>query len=85
MQVIPDVTATISDHSPQFIIYANTFPDPPSKKCNVFERDWSLFDQQNLDFSDIDWASLSNMDEKSLNFIKNNFLNAMNSLPNKHT
>ena len=55
IQVISgNVTATTSDHSPQFMIYANTFPDPPFKKCNAFERDWSMFDQQNLDFSDID-------------------------------
>ena len=34
-----NITATISDHLPQFLISPNTFVDPPSSKPNVFERD----------------------------------------------
>ena len=42
------ITATIPDHLPQFLIFPNTFADPPSSKSNVFERDWSNFDQETL-------------------------------------
>ena len=39
-----NITATISDHLPQFLIPPNTFANPPSNKSNVSERDWSNFD-----------------------------------------
>ena len=35
-----NITATISDHLPQFLISPNTFTDPPSNKSNDSERDW---------------------------------------------
>ena len=35
-----NITVTISDHPPQFLISPKTFADPPSNKSNVFERDW---------------------------------------------
>ena len=52
---------------------------------NVFERDWSKFDQENfnLDYVDIDWSNLLNLNEKNVDLSTNNFLNAMNSLLNK--
>ena len=43
-----NITATISNHLPQFLTCPNTFADPPSDKSNVFQRDWSNFDQNNL-------------------------------------
>ena len=43
-----NITATISDHLPQFLISPNTFADPPSNKSNVFERNWSNSDQENF-------------------------------------
>ena len=51
-----NITATISDYLPQFLISPNTLADPPSNKSNVFERNWSNFDQENflLDYFDID-------------------------------
>ena len=33
-----NITATISDHLPQFLISPNTFADPPSNKSNVFKK-----------------------------------------------
>ena len=61
-----NITATISDHLPQFLVSPNTFVNPPSNKSNVFERDWSKFDQENflLDYFDIDWSNLLNLNEK---------------------
>ena len=68
------------------MVSPNTFANPPSNKSNVFERDWSKFDQENfiLDYFDIDWSNLLNLNEKNVDLSTNNFLNAMNSLLNKY-
>ena len=34
-----NLTATISDHLPQFLIVPNIFSNPPSNKSNIYERD----------------------------------------------
>ena len=59
-----NIRSTISDNLAQF----NTFADLPSKKSNVFERDWSKFDQENflLDYLDTDWPNILNLNEKKL-------------------
>ena len=36
-----NLTLTIFDHFPQFMIVPNVFCNPPSNKANIFERDWS--------------------------------------------
>ena len=81
-----NITATISDHLPQFLISPNTFADPPSNKSNVFERDWSNFDQENfvLDYFDIDWSNILKLDEKNVNLVTENFLDTINSVLNKY-
>ena len=81
-----NITATISDHLHQFLVSPNNFANPPSNKSNVFERDWSKFDQENfiLDYFDIDWSNLLNLNEKNVDLTTNNFLNVMNSLLNRY-
>ena len=81
-----NITAIISDHLPQFLVSPNTFANLPSNKCNVFERDWSKFDQKNfiLDYFDTNWSNLLNLNEKNVDLSTNNFINAMNSLLNKY-
>ena len=81
-----NITATISDHLPQFLISPNTFADPSSSKSNVFKRDWSNFDQKNfvLDYFDIDWSSVLKLDEKNVNSATNNFLDTINFVLNKY-
>ena len=49
-----NLTATISDHLPQIIIVPNVFANSPSKISNIYERDWSNFDQVNVDCFSID-------------------------------
>ena len=39
-----NLTATISDHLPQFAIIPNMFGNILSNKSNIYERDWSKFD-----------------------------------------
>ena len=47
-----NLTGTISDHLPQLLIVPNIFSNPPSNKSNIYEKDWSNFDQEDfiLDF-----------------------------------
>ena len=70
-----NLTATISDHLPQFIILPNIFSNPASNKSNIYEKDWSKFVQENfiLDYFSLDWNSLINND-KDVNLSFNNFL-----------
>ena len=58
-------TATISDHLPQFSIIPNMFGNISDNKSNLYERDWSKFDQENfvLDYFSVDWKDLLKTDE----------------------
>ena len=53
-----NVTATILDHLPQCLIAPDIFSNSPSTKLNIFEKDWSKFDQENfiLDYLSVDWG-----------------------------
>ena len=55
-----NITATISDHLSQFLFAPYLFSNPPSTKLNIFETDWSKFDQENfiLDYVSADWENL---------------------------
>ena len=66
----PDITSgnltpTISDHLPQFSIIPNMFGNISGNKSNIYERDWSKFDQENfiLDYFSVDWEDLLKTDE----------------------
>ena len=73
---------TISDHLPQFMIVPNVFSNPSPIKANVFERDWSNFDQENfiLDYFSIDWDVVLKLDEQNVNYSTESFLDKINSL-----
>ena len=81
-----NISATISDHLPQFLISSNTFADPPSNKSNIFERDWSNFKLENfvLNYFDIDWSNILKLNEKNNNSATNNFFDTINSVLNKY-
>ena len=42
-----NLTATISDHLPQFSIIPNMFGNISGNKSNIYERGWSQFDREN--------------------------------------
>ena len=67
----------ISDHLPQFMIVINIFCNPPSNKANIFERDWSNFDQENfiLDYFSIDWNVAIKLDDQNVDYSAESFLN----------
>ena len=54
------LTATISDHLPQFAIIPNMFGNISGNKSNIYERDWSKFDRENFS---VDWEDLLKIDE----------------------
>ena len=58
------MTATISDHLPQFSIIP-MFGDIPGNKSNIYERDWSKFDRESfiLDYFSVESEYLLKIDE----------------------
>ena len=60
-----NLTATVSDHLPQFAIIPNIFGNISGNKYNIYERDWSKFDQENfiLDYFSVDWEDLLKIDK----------------------
>ena len=63
------ITATISDHLPQFSFVPNILSNPSTQKSNYYERGWSKFKQENFipDYFDKDWADLLQIDEENVN------------------
>ena len=80
-----NLTATIFDHLPEFIILPNIFSNPPSNKSNIYERDWSNFAQENLilEYFSVDWNSLINNDN-DVNLSSKNFLKRINAILDNH-
>ena len=60
-----NLTATIPHHLPQFSIIPDMFDNISGNKSNIYERDWSKFEQENfiLDYFSVDWESLLKTDE----------------------
>ena len=55
-----NLTATISDHLPQFAIIPNMFGNIIGNKSKIYEGDWSKFDRGNfiLDYFFVEWEDL---------------------------
>ena len=76
------MTATISDHLPQFSIIPDVFGNIPCNKSNIFERDWSKFDSDNfiLDYFSVEWEDLLKIDELNVDKSTKKFLDKINML-----
>ena len=59
------MTATVSDNLPQFSIIPNMFGNIPGNISNIYERDWSKFDRENLilDYISVEWKDLLKTDQ----------------------
>ena len=77
-----NLTATISDHLPQFAIIPNMFGNIPGNKSNIYERDWSKFDQENfiLDYFSVDWEDLLKINELNADNSTKIYLDKINIL-----
>ena len=76
------MTAPISDHLPQFAIIPNMFGNISGNKSNIYERDWSKFDQENfiLDYFSVDWEDLLKIDELNADNSTKMYLGKINIL-----
>ena len=81
-----NITATISDHLPQFSFVPNILSNPSTQKCTYHERDWSKFKQENfiLDYFEKDWTDLLQIDQQNVNLSMESFLNNINSILDVH-
>ena len=77
-----NLTATISDHLPQFSIIPNKFGNIPGNKSNIYERDWSKFDRENfiLDYFSVDWEDFLKIHELNADKLTKKFLDEINML-----
>ena len=77
-----NLAATISDHLPQFLIVLPQFIIVPSNKSNIYERDWSNFNQESfsLDYFSIDWDETLKIEERNIDYSTEIFLNKINEL-----
>ena len=75
-----NLTATISDHLPQFAIIPNMFGNISGNKSKIYERDWSKFDRENfiLDYFSADWEVLLKIDEKNVDSSTKMYLDRIN-------
>ena len=76
------MTATVSNHLPQFDIIPNMFGNISGNKSNIYEREWSKFDQENfiLDYFSVDWEDLFKTDEPSGDNLAKIYLDKINML-----
>ena len=60
-----NLTATISDHLPQFAIIPNMFGNIAGSKFNIHEKNWLKLDQENfiLDYFSVHCEDLLKIDE----------------------
>ena len=78
----PEVVTTISDHLPQFSITPNMFGNVSGNKSNIYEQDWSKFDQENfiLYYFSVDWEDLLKTDELNADTSTRMYLDKINML-----
>ena len=77
-----NLTATISDHLPQFAIIPNMFGNISGNKSNIFEKYWFKFDRENfiLDYFSVDWEDLFKIDELNADNSTKIYLDKINML-----
>ena len=77
-----NLTATISDHLPQFLFASNILSNPSHNRSNIFERDWSKFNKENfiLDYFEKNWSDVLQLDQQNVDLSIESFLNNINSI-----
>ena len=60
-----NLTVSIYDHLPQFVIIPSMFGNILDNKSKIYERDWSKFDRKNFipEYFTVDWKDLLKIDE----------------------
>ena len=81
-----NLTLTILDHLPQFLIAPHIFSNASNKKSNIFEHDWSKFNREEfiLDHFAINWPHILKLQNNDTNTSFQNFFDSMNRILDKH-
>ena len=81
-----NLTSSISDHLPQFLIVPDIFLNLSPPKCNSYERDWNNFDQENfiLDYLAVDRTDIIKSEKKNIDFSFECFLKKFNLILDKY-
>ena len=82
-----NITATISNHLPQFLFAPNALSKNSCQKSNIYERDWSKLIQTDflLDYFDKDWSDVLQLDQHDVNLSIESLLDTMNSILDEHS
>ena len=75
-----NITASISDHLPQFLFAPNVLSDPLCNISNILERDWSKFNKENfiLNYFDKNWSEILHLDQHNVNLSMDSHFDHMN-------
>ena len=77
-----NLTATISDHLPQFAIIPSMFGNIIGNKSKIYERGWYELDRENfiLDYFSVEWEALLKTDELNAENSTKMYLDKINML-----
>ena len=77
-----NLTATISDHLPQFSTIPNMSGNVSGNKSNIYERDWPKFNREHfiLEYFFVDWEDLLKIDELNVDNSTRMYLDKINIL-----
>ena len=81
-----NLTASISNHLPQFLVAPNIFFNASYPKSNNYERDWSRFDRENfvLDYFSVEWDNFLLSPNRNTEKSYKTFLEKFESLPDTY-
>ena len=73
--VSDNLTSSISNHLPQFLIVPDIFLNLSPPKSNIYEGDWNNFDQENfiLGYLAVEWTDIIKSEKKNIDFYLNVF------------
>ena len=79
--VLGNLTATISDHLPQFLIAPHIFSNAPNRKNNIFECDWPKFNHEEFipDYFSVDWPHTLKLQNNNVDASFQNFFDSLSS------
>jgi len=81
-----NLTISLSDHLPQYLLANNIFSSPPNTKSKIIERNWKNFDQNlfNNDFINTNWTAILKLNLNDSNYSLEALLGKVNELLDKH-
>ena len=79
-----NISSSISDHLPQFLILPEFFSNSPPTKYNIISHDWKKLNKKPFfqDFENINWNQVLQLNQNNVNITFENCLNTVNILIN---